>query len=141
MLRSLKYVFLVCAVLLNACSMSKDTKAAELAVARVSCKQMASASLADIYAPAAPGWKCSMSRSDAVAFLGAVNRSLGTVKSSVQTGWRDNVTTGGHIVILQYHTEFEGGGADGNRFAIRLDGGKFGQLAGYHINSLAMMVK
>jgi hypothetical protein len=54
-------------------------------------------------------------------------------------GWRDNLTTGGHTVILQYHTEFEGGGAD-ETFAIRLDGDN-GQLAGYHINSMAMMVK
>jgi hypothetical protein len=42
-------------------------------------------------------------------------------------------------MILQYHTQFEGGAAD-ETFAIRLEGDG-GQLAGYHINSLAMMVK
>ena len=131
-------VCLVCTLLVTACSPAKDTKAAEQAVAQFR-KQMASASLADIYTGAAPEWRSSISRSDADAFLGAVNKKLGAVKSSVQTGWRDNVTSSGHTVVLQYHTEFEGGGAD-ESFAIRLDGDN-GQLAGYHINSMAMMVK
>ncbi|MGH9645099.1 MAG: hypothetical protein ACRD3Q_22065 [Terriglobales bacterium] len=102
-------------------------------------EQMASSSLAAIYDGAAPEWQKSVSRGDSDTFLGAVNRKLGAVKSSVRTGWRDNLTSSGHLMILAYHTEFEGGGAD-ETFTIRLDG-DHGQLAGYHINSMTMMVK
>jgi hypothetical protein len=138
MFRLPQIVCLICVTSISACSPAKDSKAAEQAVAQFR-KQMASAAFADIYAGAAPEWRSSISRTDADAFLGAVNKKLGGVKSSVQTGWRDNLTAGGHSMILQYHTEFEGGGAD-ETFAIRLVG-EGGQLAGYHINSLAMMVK
>jgi hypothetical protein len=138
MLRLSQVVCLLSVLLAAGCSPAKDTKAAEQTVAQFR-KQMASAALADIYEGAAPEWKSSISRSDADAFLGAVNKKLGAVKSSVQTGWRDNLTGSGHIMVLQYHTEFEGGGAD-ETFTIRLDGDN-GQLAGYHINSMAMMIK
>jgi hypothetical protein len=125
-------------LLLSACSPAKDTKAAEQTVAQFR-RQMAAASLADIYATAAPEWRKSASRAESDAFLGAVNRKLGAVKTSAQTGWRDNLDSRGHTVILDYHTEFEGGGAD-ETFTVRLNGDN-GQLVGYHISSMAMMVK
>lgn len=131
-------VCLIAAIVLSGCSPAKDTKEAEQAVAQFR-SQMASGLLADIYAEAAPEWRSSVSRSDSDAFLGAVTRKLGAFKSSTQTGWRDSVDTRGHTVVLQYHTAFEGGGAD-ETFTILLNGEK-GTLAGYHINSLAMMIK
>jgi hypothetical protein len=138
MSRLLLIVCLLSTILDSACSPAQDTTAAEQAVAQFR-QQMASASLAEIYDGAAPEWKKSISRSDSEAFLGAVNRKLGAVKSSVRTGWRDNLTTSGHTVMLGYHTEFEGGGAD-ETFTFRING-DHAQLVGYHINSLAMMVK
>lgn len=59
------------------------------------------------------------------------------MKSSVRTGWRDNLSSVGHVIVLSYHTEFNGGSGD-ETFTIRLDGAH-GQLAGYHINSLALV--
>jgi hypothetical protein len=122
----------------SACSVGHDTKAAEVVVSKFR-EQMARGALGDIYDTAAGDWKSAVSRDDSAAFLGAVNRKLGTVKTSTQTGWRDNVTTGGHMVTLVYHTKFENGDGD-ETFLVRLTDSR-GQLAGYHINSMAMMIK
>jgi len=130
-------ITLFLASFVNACAVGQDTKAAEAVVAEFR-EHMASAALGDIYDAAADDWKKAMSRDDTRAFLGAVNRKLGAVKTSKQTGWRDDVTTNGHLVTLEYHTEFEHGDGD-EAFVVRLKNAH-GQLAGYHINSMAMMV-
>lgn len=123
---------------LCACSIGKDTKAAESAVATFR-EQLARSDFSGIYQSAADDWKKSVSRADSDAFLGAVNRKLGALKSSAQTGWQDNATTGGHLVKLVYHTKFENGDGD-ETFVFRLEGGR-ALLVGYHINSMAMMIK
>jgi hypothetical protein len=123
--------------IVGACANGQDTRAAEKVVTTFR-EQMATAALGDIYDAAAADWKKAVSRSDSDAFLGAVNRKLGAVKSTTRTGWRDNYSTDGHVVILQYHTEFEHGGGD-ETFTVRVDGDN-GQLAGYNINSMAMLV-
>ena len=122
----------------GACSVGQDTKAAEAAVSKFR-EQMASGALGDIYDSAADDWKSAVTRDDSAAFLGAVNRKLGPVKTSTQTGWRDNLTSNGHLVTLEYHTKFEHGDGD-ETFSIRLKDAR-GQLAGYHINSMDMMIK
>jgi len=120
------------------CSMGKDTKQAEHVVDAFRA-QMASGLLGDIYDASGDDWKKSISRVDSDAFLGAVNRKLGVVKSTSQTGWRDNLTTSGHVVVLSYHTVFEHGDGD-ESFTVRLDEGH-ARLSGYHINSMAMMIR
>ena len=122
----------------SACSVGKDTKAAESAVSTFR-EQLSKSAFGEIYNAAADDWKKSISREDSDAFLGAVNRKLGAVKSSTQTGWRDNATTSGHFVTLVYHTKFENGDGD-ETFVYRLEDGR-SVLAGYHINSMAMLIK
>jgi hypothetical protein len=126
------------AALASGCSVGKDTKAAEAGVSTFR-EQLSRGAFGEIYETAADDWKKAISREDSDAFLGAVNRKLGAVKSTAQTGWRDNATTGGHLVILVYHTKFENGDGD-ETFEFRLEDGH-AVLSGYRINSMAMMVK
>ncbi len=122
---------------LGACSAGKDTRLAEATVQRIR-EQLSAGDLAGIYDNAAADWKKSMSRAESDALLGAVNRKLGALKTSERKGWQDSYNTGGHFVELAYHTVFERGPAD-ETFTIRLADNK-ATLAGYHINSMAMMI-
>lgn len=58
---------------------------------------------------------------------------LGKFVSLAQTGWNDEVGTNGHIIRLNYDSEFEKGKAQ-EQFLFRIDGGK-AVLVGYHVNS------
>jgi len=70
--------------------------------------------------------------------LEAIHKKLGKFKSSTPVGWNDNATTGGHFVTIAVKSIYERGAADEN-FVFRLQD-KSAKLAGYHINSAAMMI-
>ena len=74
-----------------------------------------------------------------VELLSAVHRKLGAVKSSKAQGWNVNYNTSGNFVTLTYQSQFDGGSAD-EQFVYRL-AGDGAQLAGYHINSDALITK
>jgi hypothetical protein len=139
MLRLRLTITLLLASFVTACSVGQDTKSAKAVVSH--CReQMARSALGEIYDGAADDWKTADSRDDSTALVGAVNRKLGAVKTSTQTDRHDNVsTTTGHKVTLVYHTKFELGDGD-ETFVVRLVGGH-GPLAGYLINSMAMIIK
>ena len=58
---------------------------------------------------------------------------LGKFVSLAQVGWNDEVGTNGHIIRINYDSEFEKGKAQ-EQFLFRIDGGK-AVLVGYHVNS------
>ncbi|WP_255406131.1 DUF4019 domain-containing protein [Novosphingobium sp. CF614] len=71
--------------------------------------------------------------------LEAVHRKLGKVKSSEQTGWNANATTGGTFLTLTMQTRFEkGSGAE--QFVYRKGEGNKLTLVGYNIESREMML-
>ena len=72
------------------------------------------------------------------ALLDAVHRKLGQYVSGSQTGWNDSVTTGGHVVRIQYASKYERGDAE-ETFVFLMDTGGGASLAGYNVNSLSLI--
>lgn len=137
MMRKLLPTLALASALLGGCSSGEDTRLAEAAIQTIRA-QISAGAVADIYENASADWKNSMSRPDADAFLGAINRKLGAVKSATRTGWQNNYNTSGHWIVLSYHTQFERGTAD-ETFTMRMADNK-ALLAGYRISSMAMMI-
>ena len=73
-----------------------------------------------------------------VAFLAAVHRKLGVMKSTKQRGWNVNYHTSGTFVTLTYATTYERGEAV-EQFVYRLRAEQ-ALLAGYHVNSEALVL-
>jgi hypothetical protein len=76
---------------------------------------------------------------DFVALLEAVHRKLGELKSADKQNWNINFHTSGTFVTLTYKTSYSEGDA-AEQFVYRIDGGA-ASLAGYHINSNALILK
>jgi hypothetical protein len=125
-------------VVVAGCSMSADTKLAEEAVARFHT-MLDAAQFAAIYADAADELKKVTTQDKLTALLEAVHRKLGTVKSSMRQTWNVNYHTSGTFITLTYATSYEGGDAS-EQFIYRLQGAD-ARLAGYHINSEALVLK
>ena len=122
---------------LAACSVGQDVPLADKAVARFHTMLDAGRS-AEIYRAAAPAMKGATSEVKLTAMLDAIHRKLGTVAKAKQTGWNDQVTTNGHFITLGYATTYSRGEAAENFVFEIVDG--TAQLAGYHVNSDALIV-
>ena len=125
-------------VVLAACSVSADTTQAEQAIQRFHELLDAGQSTA-IYESAAEDLKKVSTQEDFVALLDAVHRKLGVSKSSSQKGWNVNYGTSGKFITLNYETVYAEGQAS-ERFVYRVAEGQ-ALLAGYHINSSALVLK
>ena len=133
-----KFVAVILAVVLAACSNSADKKAAEQAV--VDFHEMLDASQFDaIYVGSAQDMKNAVKQEEFVTFLQAVHKKLGNLKSTVPQGWRINYQTSGTFVALGYETHFAEGDAT-EEFTYRVDSNK-ATLVGYHVNSMALITK
>lgn len=129
---------MVAAVLaLGACSMQADLGSAQAAVAHFHT-QLDAEQYAAIYASTAPDLKRVSSEEKFSALLAAVHRKLGKVQSVKRQNWRVNYNTAGTFVTLSYATVFAGGDAE-EEFVYRQDPQP--ALAGYHINSEALVLK
>jgi hypothetical protein len=125
------------AAIVAGCSPSADLPAGEKVVAAFH-KQLNDGDFGDIYAKSTSAMRAAGSQADMSKFLGAVHRKLGLFKSGKSVGWRDNVTTGGHILVLTYDSLYEHGRAE-ETFTLRFDSEK-PSLEGYHINSQAFVL-
>ena len=76
---------------------------------------------------------------DFVAVLDAVHRKLGTVQKTERQTWNVNYHTSDTFATLVYKTQYVGGEAT-KTFVYRIKGGS-ALLAGYHINSNALITK
>lgn len=126
------------ATALAGCSMSADTKLAEQAVPRFH-EMLDAGQFEAIYTASAEDLKKAATRENFVALLEAVHRKLGATKSSNQQGWNVNYHTSGTFVTLNYSTAYAEGEA-AEQFVYRLQDKK-ALLAGYHINSNALIIK
>ena len=126
------------AVALAGCSMSADTKLAEQAVPKF--HEMLDAGQFDaIYAASSDDFKKATTRESFVPVLEAVHRKLGATRSSHLKRWDVRYYTSGIFVTLNYSTAYAEGEAF-EQFVYRLQGEK-ALLAGYHINSNALIIK
>ncbi|GAA0320648.1 hypothetical protein GCM10009087_33710 [Sphingomonas oligophenolica] len=122
---------------LAACSAGEDVPIANKAVARFHMMLDAGQN-AQIYGDSAPEMKTAASEAKLTTLLAAVHRKLGTVTKAEQTGWNDQINTGGHFVTLNYTTTYARGEA-AETFVYKITDGK-AQLAGYNVNSDALIV-
>jgi hypothetical protein len=120
------------------CSMSTDTAAAEQAVSGFH-ELLDTARFSEIYEKSSDNLKKVATQRDFVALLEAVHRKLGKTKSAEKRGWNVNYHTSGTFVSLTYKTAYVEGEAD-EQFVYRLEG-KVALLAGYHVNSNALILK
>ena len=74
-----------------------------------------------------------------VSLLTAIHRKLGVMKSTQRQTWRVNYAASGTFITLSYATVYEGGAAN-EEFVYRISGAQ-ARLAGYHINSEALVLK
>lgn len=125
------------ALFLTACSVSADTGAARAAVTRFH-EQLDAGQLDAIYDDAADELKSSATRAKFVALLEAVHRKLGAMRSSKERGWFASYRASGALITLTFATAFERGDAT-EQFVYRMHGSE-ARLAGYHINSDALIL-
>ena len=125
-------------VSLAGCSMSADTKLAEQAVPKFH-EMLDAGQFNAIYTASSEDLKKAATQENFVALLEAVHRKLGPSKSSEQKSWNVNYHTSGTFVTLNYSTAYAEGEA-AEQFVYRLEG-KTALLAGYHINSNALILK
>jgi len=118
------------------CTAGADRTTAEAGVAQF--HQMVEAQrYHDIFVGAADEFRSGTSEAEGVRFLQMVHDRLGAVRSSTQSGWRVNFTTGGTIVSLNYDTQFASAAGTEN-FVFRI-AGRNARLVGYHVNSPALL--
>ena len=124
--------------LLAGCSVNKDISHAMDGIA-IFHRQLNAGQFDTIYAEADSQFKAGTAQADMVQLLSAIHRKLGDFQSGSQTGWNDNVNTGGHFLTIGYTAKYAGGSAEEN-FVYRMNGEQ-AALVGYHINSLALIEK
>jgi hypothetical protein len=126
------------ALLLASCAQNPpDTSAAEQGVTRFR-RQMDSRQFQEIYDNAAPEFRQNASESTVIRFLNLVSTRLGRALAASKQGLRLDTNTSGSFVTLTYTTTFDRGRGN-EEFVFRMDGPE-ARLAGYHINSLDLMM-
>jgi hypothetical protein len=124
-------------VLLTACSVSKDVDLANTAIAHFR-ELMGAQKFEQIYSEAADDLRKTTPEQNLTRLLAAIDRKLGTYKSSQSNGWNMNYNASGTTVTLTLKTQFEKG-TGVETFVYRISGGK-ALLASYRINSDDLMV-
>jgi uncharacterized protein DUF4019 len=113
----------------SSCSLTKGKAAAETAVARFH-DQLNAGKYHEIYEESDAEFKKSVTEDELTTLLSAIQRKLGTPKSSSALGWRVNTTLNGIFAASTYETEFsEGKGQE--EFVFHVTGDK---AALYHYN-------
>ena len=124
-------------MILTGCSAEAETAPAENGVAEFR-QLMASGRYRDIYSAAAEDFRQTGSETTALRFLEHVADTLGPVRESTKQRWRVTTGSSGTMVALGYTTEFARGRGT-EEFVFRVSGGT-AKLAGYHINSMDLMM-
>lgn len=124
--------------LLAGCSMSKDVALAQAQIP-VFHSELDAGSFHEIYATSATDLQKVASEEDFSKLLEAVHRKLGNVKTSAQETLNIATTTSGTFVTVVNKSKFEQGDGD-EQFVYRIDQG-VAKLAGYHISSMALVLK
>lgn len=124
-------------MMLAACSAPQEVNSAQEGIAHFH-EMLTAGQFEQIYAQADEGLKKVTKSEDMTRLLSAINRKLGAVKTSQSVGWSMGYSTSiGNSMTLRYTTQFEHGSAD-ETFLYRFADGR-AQLAGYHVNSNALI--
>ncbi|HLO00954.1 MAG TPA: hypothetical protein VK208_21020 [Pyrinomonadaceae bacterium] len=125
-------------IAITSCSFTKGKGMAESAVTQYH-NEYNSGQFHDIYNQADEGFRKSGNEASLVEYLQALQRKLGTVKQSHETGWHVNTTPGGTMVTIGYDVEFsEGKGTE--QFVFRISGDK-ALLYSYNVNSPLLITR
>ena len=133
-----KLLVLLFVLSLAGCSASVDMSSAEAGVPKFH-EMLDAGHFDDIYAQSGDAMKSASSQADFTALLEAVHRKLGNTKSSTKAGWGVNYQTSGTWVTLNYKTTYDRGDAQEQFVFLVKD--KSALLAGYHVNSNALILK
>jgi hypothetical protein len=116
----------------------KDKAAAENSIARFH-QQCSDGKLDDIWQEAHVKFRSASAKEEYDAFLGAVLRKLGKVKSTSNAGWKVNSYNLTTTVLMTQQTVFEKGEGT-ESFTFEMEGGK-AVLVGYNIQSMDLITK
>jgi hypothetical protein len=94
---------------------------------------------AAIWNNSGPDIKATSSQESFTKLLAAIHGKLGKVRESKQIGWRSEANTNGSFNEVTMQTKFEQG--SGEETFVYKGSGDDQKLAGYHINSIDMMLK
>jgi len=131
-----RMILAIAVIGLAGCLAADDLPAANQAVTRFH-QMLDAGQFQQIYDQSATEMRQATTGPKLVALLAAVNRKLGTVKSTAQQGWNDQINPGGHFLTIGYKTSFAR--ADGvETFTFRI-ADKQAKLVGYNINSDALI--
>ena len=133
-----RHWILAAAALAAGCSMGADMKLGENAVAAFH-RQLDAGQFDRIYDGSSSEMKASTPRPKLVEFLSAVHAKLGAFKSGGLGGFNDNVSTGGHRLVLVYNAQYQNGAA-AETFTFSIAGDR-ALLMGYNVNSDALILK
>jgi hypothetical protein len=128
---------IVALVLLGACSPRADVATGEGEIAKFHAALNAG-QLDVIYGNSDPSLRQATKQEEFDQLLSAVHRKLGPFQSGKTQTWLDNATVAGHFLTINYTSQYARGAAQEN-FVYRLADGH-ARLAGYHINSTALIV-
>lgn len=116
----------------------KGKAAAENSMARFH-QQYSDGKLDDIWQEAHAKFRSASTKEKYDAFMGAVLRKLGKVKSTSNAGWRVNSHNLTTTVLMTQQTVFERGEGT-ESFTFEMEGGK-AVLVGYNIQSMDLITK
>src|SRR4030095_9755410 len=131
-MRNLVLVAAICSSLAS-CSAGHDKAVAESGVAEFR-RMMDAGRYSEIYTGGAAGFRPASSAQTALRSLEMGGTRLGPVRQSTQQGWNVNMGTGGHMVTLNYATDFTRGRGT-ESFVFRVTGAR-AKVAGYHVKSM-----
>ncbi len=126
-----------CLAILSACGVQESVDDAK-AMVSVFHADLDAERYGDIWKETAPQMRKVTKEVDFEKLLAAIHRKLGKVLAAEQAGWRTNATTQGTFIMLEMNSKFEKGQAQESFTYLR--NGKDLQLAGYNINSPALII-
>ena len=133
------YLSLAIALFLSGCSSnSSEVVAGESGVRRFH-EMLDTHRFEQIYRESAQEMKIATSEQDFIQFLDAISRKLGASSVASKKAWTVTYGTTGRFVSLTYSTSFAQGEAT-EKFVFKVSGAE-ASLAGYNINSMALVVK
>lgn len=116
----------------------KGTEYAEATVAQFR-EQMSAGHFDRIYDAAGEEFKAATTRDVGVALFAAVDRKLGKLQKAEQINWSVNTHNMTTLAVLVYDSQYAEDRAT-ETFTVKIDDGK-GELVGYNIQSLQMLIK
>jgi hypothetical protein len=125
-------------MLVAGCGSKHDIATAEAAVTQFHV-QLDAGNFDQIYAQSDAAMKNASSQEKFVALLDAIHRKLGVVKNATRQSFFMNYGTSGKTLRLTYATQYDADNAT-EEFIFRVNGNDV-SLAGYHINSEALVTK